>query len=78
MEREDWEGAGACAACGVEVTADSDRPFGFGTENVLCYACAMARGGAYDPERDVWVAEPDVSGLRDEAYGASPHEMRHR
>ena len=78
MEREEWEGTRECADCGCAVAADSERAFGFGTENVLCAACATARGGRYDAERDVWEAAPDLAGLADEAYGASPHERRRR
>lgn len=77
MQRDEWEGADVCAACGGPVT-ESGRAFGFGTENALCFDCATARGGRFDGERDVWEAAPDLSGLRDEAYGAAPHEMRRR
>lgn len=76
MEREEWEGTRECADCGRAVVADG--AFGFGTENVLCAACATARGGRYDAERDVWETAPDLAGLADEAYGASPHERRGR
>ena len=78
MEREDWEGAAVCALCGAPVESDTEGAFGFGTENVLCAECAVARGGRYDVERDVWEVAPDLSGLGDEAYGAAPHEVRRR
>ena len=78
MEREEWESAEACSACGAAVHEDSVGAFGFGTENLLCAQCALARGGRYDARRDTWDVEPDLSDLRDEAYGAAPHEMRRR
>ena len=74
-EREDLE---VCSLCGAELSLDSQRAFGFGTENVLCAACATARGGRYDAQRDVWEVEPDLEGLADEAYGAAPHEKSRR
>lgn len=76
MEQEDWERPEACVQCGAAIAPDSDRAFAFGTGNFLCASCAGRRGGRYDPRRDVWEPAPDVSGLSDEAYGASPHEIR--
>lgn len=78
MEQDEFEDIEVCASCGVPVYADSEGVFGFGTENLLCAQCALSRGGRYDVERDIWDVEPDLSGLRDEAYGASPHEVRRR
>lgn len=62
-----------CSLCGAPA---AERAFAFGTENVLCAACAVERGGCYDAERDVWSTPPDLSGVPDEAYGAAPHERR--
>ena len=76
-EREE-DGADVCSACGAQVAADAVGAYGFGAENVLCARCAAARGGRYDSGRDRWLAEPDVSDLGDEAYGASPHERERR
>lgn len=75
MERDEWEETAVCAPCGAQVS-DGESPFVFGTENVLCPGCALARGGRYDVERDVWEVAPDLTGLPDEAYGAAPHERR--
>ena len=75
MEREEWDEAAVCVLCGAQVSA-AENPFVFGTENVLCSECALARGGRYDAARDVWETEPDLTGLPDEAYGAAPHERR--
>ena len=78
MEQDEHESPDVCGACGAPVYDDAEGVFGFGTENLLCAQCAATRGGRYDVERDVWNVEPDLSGLRDEAYGASPHEQRRR
>ena len=78
MEREEWESEDACAQCGVRVRAGAEGAFGFGDENVLCRACATARGGRYDAERDTWDVAPDLSDLPDEAYGATPGEAQGR
>ena len=75
MERDDRDDFEVCSRCGARVLTE-DRAFGFGTENVLCGPCAIARGGSYDEERDVWTVAPDLTGLADEAYGAAPHEVK--
>ena len=73
---EDREEREVCASCGERIAPESESAFGFGTGNVLCAVCATRRGGRYDASRDVWDEPPDLSGLADEAYGASPHEVR--
>jgi len=65
-----------CGACGARLAGGADRAYRFGTENALCWECAAARGGRYDAERDAWDPPPDLADLPDEAYGASPHEVR--
>ena len=47
----------------------TERGFSFGLRNLLCFDCAVRRGGRYDAERDTWTESPDVAGLADEAYG---------
>jgi hypothetical protein len=79
MEPEDREEAvDVCCACGAVLPGGAEGVFAFGTENVLCAACATARGGRYDAVRDLWEVAPDLTGLSDEAYGAAPHEVRKR
>ncbi len=55
-----------CASCGAEVLS-TERPFAFetcdGEPAVLCYACAVARGGSYEEPHDRWVRAPDVVDL---------------
>jgi len=78
IDPEDREEREVCSLCGVRVAPESEGAFGFGTENVLCSACAAARGARYDAGRDVWDVAPDLADLADEAYGAAPHEVRRR
>jgi hypothetical protein len=78
MEREEFESEDVCSQCGTRIHAGTEGAFGFGDENVLCRACATARGGRYDAERDEWDVAPDLTGLRDEAYGATPGEAARR
>jgi hypothetical protein len=77
-DREGREEREACALCGERTSPATERGFEFGAGNVLCAACAAARGGRFDADRDVWEVAPDLSGLDDEAYGAAPHERRRR
>jgi hypothetical protein len=75
---EDEDRPETCAACGASVTAGPERGFAFGSGNMLCWQCATARGGRYDADREAWDRAPDLAGLPDEAYGASPHEIERR
>lgn len=74
-EEQDFE-PGICVVCGATVAVGAEPGFGFGAGNQLCWSCAVARGGRYDADRDVWERAPDLAGLADEAYGATPHEVR--
>jgi hypothetical protein len=63
MHRSEAELAARCFGCGAEVQGVSDRAFSFGTRGVLCFDCALARGGRYDEGRDGWVDEPNLDGI---------------
>jgi hypothetical protein len=41
----------------------AERAFTFGTRGVLCFDCALARGGRYDEGHDGWVDEPNLEGI---------------
>jgi hypothetical protein len=60
QEREEF---GTCLACGAVIESSAVRSFGFGAGNELCHTCAIARGGAYVVDRDVWDPPPDLKGL---------------
>ena len=59
---------GTCLACGAVIESSAERSFSFGSGNELCSACAIARGGAYSADRDVWDPPPDLAGLRIEDF----------
>ena len=62
MHRSEAEFIRPCADCGAAIEEES-RVFGFGAEAVLCWACALRRGGAYDSEEDRWTIAPSVTDL---------------
>lgn len=62
MHRDESDQLVTCADCGAEVDS-RERPYGFGSESVLCFACAERRGGSYDALHDRWTETPDLSGL---------------
>lgn len=62
MHRSEAEFIRPCADCGVPVEQE-ERVFGFGAEAVLCWKCALRRGGAYDSEEDRWTIAPSVTDL---------------
>ena len=65
MEEEEFEDLEVCADCGLSI-AGSTSSFVFSDLGVLCFACALRRGGRYDGENDAWIVPPDLSGLPQE------------
>lgn len=55
-----------CTLCGESVKPATERAFAFGDEDVLCYACAVRRGGRYDDAEDRWTVPPKVADLQHE------------
>lgn len=55
-----------CAGCGTELLP-AERAYAFeravSEDAVLCYSCAIERGGEYDERRDRWTKGPDVRDL---------------
>jgi len=66
MHRSESNRLNRCAACNAEIDPSLERAFGLGAGVVLCFACAVSRGGSYDEADDRWVSEPDTSGLEAE------------
>jgi len=59
-----------CADCGAEIAGVADGSYVLDEQGVLCFECAVRRGGQYDGPKDHWTVPPDVSGLsRREAMG---------
>lgn len=56
-----------CADCGAEVHVSRDRTYALDAARVLCFACAVKRGGAYDEQHDLWVESPDLADLPPDA-----------
>ena len=66
MEPEELEIHEPCADCGAVVIEGLSPSYSFGMGTVLCWACAIKRGGKYDAEKDSWSEPPNVTGLPDE------------
>lgn len=60
-----------CIDCGAEISPGADRGYLVNDEQVLCYACSIRRGGAWDSAHERWQKSPDLSGLPDERR---PHD----
>lgn len=63
MHRSELEDATPCAACDAMVEPGAARGYGFGSDAVLCWQCAVDRGGSYDAEQERWVSPPRVDDL---------------
>ena len=68
MHREETELANSCIVCGAEVSEGVNREYSFGTSSVLCWDCAIARGGSFDDDENRWTRAPDLSGIDVEGY----------
>jgi len=68
MHREEAERLSLCADCGAEIDAGVERAYAFGTAGVLCWECAVRRGGAYDGQREAWTRLPQVDDLQGEGF----------
>jgi hypothetical protein len=57
-----------CVGCGADIDVTADRYYASSDtdETVLCFECAIARGGVYDENHDTWTVPPDASLLPDE------------
>jgi hypothetical protein len=51
-----------CADCGQAVR-EGERRYDVSDESVICFECAMRRGGAYDEAEDRWTSAPDADDL---------------
>jgi hypothetical protein len=63
MHRSEANTLLTCSDCGTEVRPGADRVFSFGERGVLCFDCALGRGGSYDETRDLWSTEPHLEDL---------------
>ena len=63
MHRSETAGLVSCSECGVSLASGRSREFEFGESLVLCFDCAIRRGGSYDEASDRWSEAPAVDGL---------------
>lgn len=63
MHMEEHESLMACDNCGAEIWPERDRGYVVGPNDVLCFECAVARGGVFDEVNDQWVVSPELSEL---------------
>jgi hypothetical protein len=64
MEEEELEVGEPCTNCGTVVVEGLSPLYRFGDRGVLCWECAIQRGGTYDAEHESWVEPPRTSDLR--------------
>lgn len=57
---------GTCTDCGQDVGLEVSHAFAPGGGVVLCWACAVRRGGVYDEKYDTWISPPRTGDLPDE------------
>ena len=63
MHREEFEGLVSCAACGATIVSTTYRAYACGTSTVVCWDCAVTRGGRWDDSQERWAEPPRVSDL---------------
>lgn len=66
MHRSETEELVPCSDCGAEVSIAGARAFTFGSAGVLCWDCAVRRGGSYDAQHERWSTAPRTGDLHDE------------
>jgi len=62
LDEERQEDVDTCADCGGRA-GRGERTFAVDDDSVLCFACAMRRGGSYDERHDTWSTEPEIDDL---------------
>lgn len=63
MHRSEQATLCECADCGAEFEPERQEGFRFGRQGVLCFDCALGRGGSYDAPQDRWTVQPRLDGL---------------
>jgi hypothetical protein len=64
MHRSETTEFVSCSDCGADVSSGLDREFEFGESQVLCFDCALRRGGSYDESRDRWSVVPTIDDIK--------------
>jgi hypothetical protein len=63
MHQSEIDSSTPCAVCEALVGPGFARGYGFGSNEMLCWQCAIDRGGSYDSEQERWVSPPRVEDL---------------
>ena len=69
---EDPSDIATCADCG-SVVSQFESYCPLSNDDVLCWDCAIRRGGTYDVVQGRWSVMPDVTGLRRESASRPSH-----
>lgn len=63
MHRSESAELSTCIVCGDEVLAERERAYVINGDDLLCHACALAHGGAFDEVHDRWTRAPKLDSL---------------
>jgi hypothetical protein len=55
-----------CASCRARIWIVMQPSFAIEGDRLLCWGCAIERGGVYDINEGWWVTAPDTADLLDE------------
>ena len=66
MHEEELQDLSQCEDCRVETSATLYRGYVFSDAGVLCFECAIRRGGVYDGAKERWTRAPDIADLMHE------------
>ncbi len=69
MHSQEWNELLECCDCAATIEPGTARAFALDGE-VLCFECAIRRGGVYDEPHDRWLVAPK---LEDEPDERRPH-----
>jgi hypothetical protein len=63
MHRSETRVQADCSECGASIATGRSREFEFGESLILCFDCAIRRGGHYDETLDRWSEAPTIGDL---------------
>ena len=70
-EQRPWEEAEVipCMSCGAGVRVGERGFMEPGAQEVLCWNCAIQRGGQYDADQERWTVAPDLGDVGSRMHG---------
>jgi hypothetical protein len=66
MEEAELEELESCYDCRAVLSRSGEASYLVNDDLVLCFECAVRRGGLYDSRHDDWTVPPNVADLPDE------------